>query len=202
MLPVVIHDRTQIEENASEILQGLTGVYALIFKSIKITSCHHLLGAAPSVLLFLWLCCLRNASHHTTCCRTENTAYNEVTQVSANCSYHGSIFGPGNAFVFSSYTPKFYFVPSYSYILGFSKIVLQSSIMAGTMVQQGSVDWGALAGSSITFSVDLLNRISKANVEIITVTVAQAMFSQFNFEANAQKRLQCLMVWNWHEAYR
>ena len=57
------------------------------------------------------------------------------------------------------------------------------------MVQQGSVDWGALVGSSITFSVDMLNRISKANVEVVTITVAQAMFTKFNFEANAQKRL-------------
>ena len=46
-----------------------------------------------------------------------------------------------------------------------------------------------LAKSSVTFSVDILNRISKANVDAITITVAQAMFSQFNFEANAQKRL-------------
>ena len=57
------------------------------------------------------------------------------------------------------------------------------------MVQQGSVDWGALANSSFTFSVAVLNRISKANIDALTIAVAQTMFSPFNFHANGQKRL-------------
>ena len=57
------------------------------------------------------------------------------------------------------------------------------------MVQQGSVDWGVLANSSFTFSVAMLNRISKANIDALTIAVAQTMFSPFNFQANGQKRL-------------
>ncbi|MCJ1433648.1 hypothetical protein MMC27_003012 [Xylographa pallens] len=58
------------------------------------------------------------------------------------------------------------------------------------LVQQGSVDWGSLAQHTVSFSVEILSRFSKAGVELITVAVGQALFSQFNLPASGQQRLQ------------
>jgi hypothetical protein len=60
----------------------------------------------------------------------------------------------------------------------------------GNFAQQGSVDWVALSGSTLSFSIDVLSRFSKAGVEMITVAVGQAMCGSFNIPAAGQKRLQ------------
>lgn len=61
--------------------------------------------------------------------------------------------------------------------------------MAGPMVQQGSVDWVALSNTSVSFSVELISRFARAGIDIFTITVAQAMFSQFHFPGEGQQRL-------------
>jgi len=55
--------------------------------------------------------------------------------------------------------------------------------------QQGSVDWIALSRSTLSFSVEVLSRFSKAGVEMITVAMGQAIFSSFNIPPSGQKRL-------------
>jgi hypothetical protein len=60
----------------------------------------------------------------------------------------------------------------------------------GNFAQQGSVDGVALSGSTLSFSIDVLSRISKAGVEMIAVAVGQAMCGSFNIPAAGQKRLQ------------
>lgn len=56
-------------------------------------------------------------------------------------------------------------------------------------MQQGSIDWVALSKTSISFSVELLARYSRAGVETLTIAVGQALFSQFDVPADAQRRL-------------
>jgi hypothetical protein len=54
--------------------------------------------------------------------------------------------------------------------------------------QQGSVDWVALSGSTLTFSVEVLSRFSKAGVEMVTIAMGQALFARFNIKPDAQRR--------------
>lgn len=58
----------------------------------------------------------------------------------------------------------------------------------GSFSQQGSVDWVALSGSTLSFSVEMLSRFSKAGVEMITVAMGQSLFSKFDLKADGQKR--------------
>ncbi len=58
------------------------------------------------------------------------------------------------------------------------------------LVHQGSIDWVALSKSTVTFSVELLARYSRAGVEALTVAVAQALCAQFNLPVDGQKRLE------------
>ena len=58
-----------------------------------------------------------------------------------------------------------------------------------SFTQQGAVDWVALSKSTLSFSVEVLSRLSKAGVELITVAVAQAIFSGFNVPPDGQQRL-------------
>lgn len=55
--------------------------------------------------------------------------------------------------------------------------------------QQGSVDWVSLSKSSLTFSVEVLSRFSKAGVEVITVAMGQALCSQFRVPTEGQRRI-------------
>jgi hypothetical protein len=57
-------------------------------------------------------------------------------------------------------------------------------------VHQGSIDWVALSKSTVSFSVELLARYSRAGVEALTVAVAQALCAQFNLPVDGQKRLE------------
>jgi hypothetical protein len=58
-----------------------------------------------------------------------------------------------------------------------------------SFAQQGSVDWVALSGSTLNFSVEVVSRFSKAGVEMITVAMGQALFSGFKIPPARQKRL-------------
>ncbi|MCJ1404786.1 hypothetical protein MMC11_008012 [Xylographa trunciseda] len=58
------------------------------------------------------------------------------------------------------------------------------------MTQQGSVDWVALSNTTVSFSVEMLSRFAKAGVDVLTISMAQALFSQFNLPAEGQLRLQ------------
>lgn len=56
-------------------------------------------------------------------------------------------------------------------------------------MQQGSLDWVALSKTSVSFSVEILARYARAGVETLTIAVGQALFSQFDVPADAQRRL-------------
>lgn len=68
-------------------------------------------------------------------------------------------------------------------------LVANSQVPGANFVQQGSVDWVALSNSTLSFSVEVLSRFSKAGVEIITIAIRQALFLGFNVPADGQKRL-------------
>ena len=59
---------------------------------------------------------------------------------------------------------------------------------SNAFAQQGTVDWTMLSGSTVNFTVEVLARLSKAGVELITVAVGQAMFTGFNLDPDGQKR--------------
>jgi hypothetical protein len=56
-----------------------------------------------------------------------------------------------------------------------------------TFAQQGSVDWVALSGSTLSFSVEVMSRFSKAGVKMITVAMGQTFFSGFKIPPAGQK---------------
>ena len=53
--------------------------------------------------------------------------------------------------------------------------------------QQGSVDWVALSGSSVQFSVAVLARLSKAGIDAFTLQFGQAICCNFSLELRAQE---------------
>lgn len=59
---------------------------------------------------------------------------------------------------------------------------------SNAFAQQGTVDWTALSGSTVNFSIEILARLSKAGVEPITAAMGQAIFSGFNLDPEGQKR--------------
>lgn len=60
---------------------------------------------------------------------------------------------------------------------------------SGGMVQQGSIDWVALSRTTVSFSVELLARYTRAGVEPLTVAIGQALFMKSRLPTDAQKRL-------------
>ncbi|KAG5795906.1 hypothetical protein H9Q69_005051 [Fusarium xylarioides] len=65
---------------------------------------------------------------------------------------------------------------------------LQSSTAVGFQ-QQGTVDWTRVLSGSVTFSVDVLSRLSKAGVETFTIYAARAIFSNVKLGPNGELRL-------------
>jgi hypothetical protein len=55
--------------------------------------------------------------------------------------------------------------------------------------QQGSVDWVQLSRSSLTLSIEVLGRLSRAGIETITIAMGQALCSSFNIPSDAQHRI-------------
>ncbi|KAF5602653.1 hypothetical protein FPCIR_1773 [Fusarium pseudocircinatum] len=55
--------------------------------------------------------------------------------------------------------------------------------------QQGTVDWTRVMSGSVTFSVDVLSRLSKAGVEAFTIYAARAIFSNVKLGRNGEMRL-------------
>lgn len=60
---------------------------------------------------------------------------------------------------------------------------------SGGLVQQGSIDWVALSRTTVSFSVELLARYTRAGVEPLTIATGQALFAQFRLPADAQRIL-------------
>lgn len=60
---------------------------------------------------------------------------------------------------------------------------------SGGFVQQGSIDWVTLSKTTVSFSVELLARYTRAGVEPLTVAIGQALFAQSRLPADAQRRL-------------
>ena len=56
--------------------------------------------------------------------------------------------------------------------------------------QQGSVDWVRLAGSSVSFSVEFLVRMSNAGVESLTICAAEAVLSKIRLGPTGELRVQ------------
>ncbi|KAH7168332.1 hypothetical protein DER46DRAFT_679623 [Fusarium sp. MPI-SDFR-AT-0072] len=65
---------------------------------------------------------------------------------------------------------------------------LQPSTAVGFQ-QQGTVDWTRVLSGSVTFSVDVLSRLSKAGVEAFTIYTARAIFSNVKIGPNGELRL-------------
>ncbi|KAG6995038.1 hypothetical protein FocnCong_v016533 [Fusarium oxysporum f. sp. conglutinans] len=65
---------------------------------------------------------------------------------------------------------------------------LQPSTVVGFQ-QQGTVDWTRIMSGSVTFSVDVLSRLSKAGVEAFTIYAARAIFSNVKLGPNGELRL-------------
>lgn len=65
---------------------------------------------------------------------------------------------------------------------------LQPSTAVGFQ-QQGTVDWTRVMSGSVTFSVDVLSRLSKAGVEAFTVYAARAIFSNVKLGPTGELRL-------------
>jgi hypothetical protein len=68
-------------------------------------------------------------------------------------------------------------------------LVPSSQPASANFTQQGSIDWVSLSKSSLSFSVEVLSRFSKAGVEMITVAIGQAIFSGFAVPPDGQQRL-------------
>jgi hypothetical protein len=66
--------------------------------------------------------------------------------------------------------------------------LVPSGSSSRSFAQQGSVDWVALSRSTFTFSVDVLARFAKAGVEMITVAMGQAIFTNFKLRPDGQQR--------------
>ena len=58
---------------------------------------------------------------------------------------------------------------------------------SSNFAQQGSVDWVALSGSSVQFSVAVLARLSKAGIDAFTLRLGQAICCSFALEPRAQE---------------
>ena len=58
---------------------------------------------------------------------------------------------------------------------------------SSSFAQQGSVDWVALSGSSVQFSVAVLARLSKAGIDAFTLRFGQAICCNFALEPRAQE---------------
>ena len=58
---------------------------------------------------------------------------------------------------------------------------------SSNFAQQGSVDWVALSGSSVQFSVAVLARLSKAGIDAFTLRFGQAICCNFALEPRAQE---------------
>lgn len=60
--------------------------------------------------------------------------------------------------------------------------------------QQGTVDWTQLANSSVTFSLGVLSRLSKAGVEPFTLAVGQAIFLRFPLPPETQQEIHTTLA--------
>ncbi|KAF9772554.1 hypothetical protein IL306_009746 [Fusarium sp. DS 682] len=65
---------------------------------------------------------------------------------------------------------------------------LQPSTAVGFQ-QQGTVDWTKVLSGSVSFSVDVLSRLSKAGIEAFTIYAARAIFSNVKLGPNGELRL-------------
>jgi hypothetical protein len=62
-----------------------------------------------------------------------------------------------------------------------------SSTSSGTRFpQQGTVDWGQLASSTVAFTVDVLSRFSPVNVDIFTLEVGRVISRQFEISSGGR----------------
>jgi hypothetical protein len=66
--------------------------------------------------------------------------------------------------------------------------IIPSGGSFSNFAQQGSVDWVALSGSTLSFSIEVLSRFSKAGVEMATVAIGQTIFSRFRLRPDGKKR--------------
>lgn len=64
------------------------------------------------------------------------------------------------------------------------------SSTGGALPQQGSLDWFKLAGSSVSFTIDVLARMSAAGVEAFTVCAATTTLSRLRLGRIGESRVQ------------
>ena len=79
-----------------------------------------------------------------------------------------------------------------------------------TFQQQGQVDWVGASRTTVSFSLEILKRISDADIDAYTLVVAQKIMHQFHMPVIGQHRVQdaikelkyvkfrrCHLVWIW-----
>lgn len=66
----------------------------------------------------------------------------------------------------------------------------EGSQNSGVLTNRGSIDSVALSRATVSFSVELLARYSRAGVEPLTIEVGQAIIARFSEPADAQRRLE------------
>lgn len=57
-------------------------------------------------------------------------------------------------------------------------------------VNQGTVDWTALSRSTISFTVEVAARLSKAGIDTLTIGMGRALCASINLRPEAQKRVE------------
>ncbi|KAF4961386.1 hypothetical protein FSARC_10202 [Fusarium sarcochroum] len=67
---------------------------------------------------------------------------------------------------------------------------MSAAFKHGGFEQTGTVDWAAIANGTVSFSVDVLSRLSKAGVEALTMCAARAIFSNVRLGELGESRLQ------------
>lgn len=60
---------------------------------------------------------------------------------------------------------------------------------SSVFTQQGTVDWVALSNSSVTCSVAVLARLSRAGIDLYTLQVGRAICCNFSLESQSQQRV-------------
>ncbi|KAL9623424.1 MAG: hypothetical protein Q9160_002317 [Pyrenula sp. 1 TL-2023] len=69
-------------------------------------------------------------------------------------------------------------------------IVPANQLPPPTFQQQGSVDWVQLSKSSLSLSIDIVGRLSKAGIDTLTVVIAQAICGPFTITGDTQRKIQ------------
>jgi hypothetical protein len=73
---------------------------------------------------------------------------------------------------------------------------------SSSFIQQGTVDWGNLASKFVSYTIEVLTRLSSANIQPLTVEVASLTCCQFNISPAGRVNVsQALSSLTYHKAF-